>query len=320
VGDAQALDDGAARRPGVPVSGFYDDPLTIGVAITNYETWNLSLRCVKEVFKQEPAIARVIIVDDHSSEPCPELPLDPRVQVLINPTNLGGGPSLNRAILEAGTDIVVVFDSDAYPLSTFVAFLRKQFADEPALGVVGFRTVDRYGRDLGGPEAEPDVLTLILGQRLHALYRRLRPASGRAICIYTPAMAIRRQAFEELGGLDDERFDFLDLDTDLSMRFNRSGWHLRWCPELLAFHEGGGSPQKTHQRVLRYYRNRWLLLRKHGRIKHPAMVRRLVLARLALELAGLSMFGRLFYGKGPRLDDKLLSRRLALRHVRDHYF
>jgi GT2 family glycosyltransferase len=302
------------------MSGFHDDPLTIGVAITSYETWNLSLRCVKEVLKQEPAIQRVVIVDDHSSEPCPELPLDPRVDVVINPTNLGFGSSLNRAISEARTDIVVVFDSDAYPLSAFVACLRKQFADKPNLGAVGFRTVDRHGRDLGGPEAEPDVSTLLLGQRLHALYRRLRPTGGRAFCIYAAALAIRRQAFEELSGVDAQRFDFLDLDTDLSMRFNRSRWRLGWCPELVAFHEGGGTPQATHQRVLRFYRSRWLLLRKHGRIKHPAMVRRLVLARLALELAGLSTFGRLICGKGPRLDDKLLGRRLALRHVRDHYY
>jgi GT2 family glycosyltransferase len=295
------------------------DALSIGVAITNYETWALALRCVKAVLEQAPATARVVVVDDHSREPCPPIDLDPRVHVLINSENLGYGPSLHRAITEARTDIVVVFDSDAYPLGDFVTCLRRRFAAEPALGAVGFRTVDRHGRDTGGPEAEPDAATLVLGQRLHALYRRLRPARESPFCIYTPAMAIRRQALEDIGGLDTAGFDFLDLDTDLSMRFNRSRWRLGWCPELIAFHEGGGSPQATHQRVLRYYRNRWRLLRKHGRIEHPGMVRRLVIARLALELAGLAVCRRIVPGGGPRLEDKLLGRRLALRHVRENY-
>jgi GT2 family glycosyltransferase len=295
------------------------DALSIGVAITSYETWGLALRCVEAVLDQAPATARVVVVDDHSRQPRPAVDLDPRVQVLINPDHLGYGPSLSRAIAAARTDVVVVFDSDAYPLGDFVTCLRRRFAADPALGAVGFRTVDRHGRDTGGPEAEPDAATLVLGQRLHALYRRLRPARKGRFCIYTPAMAIRRRAFEDLGGLDTAGFDFLDLDTDLSMRFNRSRWRLGWCPELIAFHEGGGSPQATHQRVLRYYRNRWLLLRKHGRIKHPGMVRRLVIARLALELAGLTVCRRILPGGGARLQDKLLGRRLALRHARDNY-
>jgi GT2 family glycosyltransferase len=297
-----------------------DDALTLSVAITSYETWEPALRCVRAVLEREPAIGGIVLVDDHSRTPCPATELDARVHLVIHPANLGGGPALSRAIAEARTDIVVVFDSDAYPLSAFADSLRRQFAADPALGAVGFRTVDRHGRDTGMPEAEPDASTLVLGQRLHALYRRLRPARRRQFCLYTPALAIRRQAFEQVGGLDDQRFDFLDLDTDLSMRFNRAGWRLAWCPELVAFHEGGGSPQATHQRVLRHYRNRWLLLRKHDRIEHPALVRRLVLARLALELAGLATIGRLVFGNGPRLHDKLLGRRLAWRHVRDHYF
>jgi GT2 family glycosyltransferase len=293
--------------------------VTVGVAITSYETWEPAYRCVRAVFEHEPEIDRIVLVDDHSRTPRPAGDLDGRVRLVIHPENLGGGPSLARAIAEAGTDIVVVFDSDAYPLSPFAAALRRQFEAEPELAAVGFRTVDRHGRNTGMPEPEPDASTLVLGQRLHALYRRLRPARRRPFCLYTPALAIRRRAFEAVGGLDDRRFDFLDLDTDLSMRWNRAGWRLAWRPDLVAFHEGGGSPQATHQRVVRHYRNRWLLLHKHGRIKHPAALRRLVLARLALELAGLWTLGRLVFGNGPRLADKLIGRRLAWRHVRDHY-
>src|SRR5262249_47030155 len=63
----------------------------------------------------------------------------------------------------------------------------------------------------------------------------------------------------------------------------RAGYHLKVRPDLLAFHEGGGAPQATSARVLRAYKNRWLLLRKHGKLRRPELVRALVLLRLRAE-------------------------------------
>ena len=276
------------------------------------------MRCVREILTRAPDVREIIVVDDHSNETGPPPSMDPRVLVLVNPENVGYGRSLHRAVSAATAEIVVVFDSDAYPLMDFVPPLSQLFASDPALGAVGFRTVDRHGRTTGSGEPEPTVAALLLGQRLHAFASRWHPPPADSWCLYTPAIAIRRATYDELGGLDTDTFDFLDLDLDFSMRLNRSRWHLRQSEVLVAFHEGAGSPQLASQRLHRFYQNRWRLLRKHGKIVRPALIRSAVSFRLAFELVVLLILGRLVFDK-PTQVDKVRGRRLALRHVLEHW-
>lgn len=292
--------------------------LSLGVIITNYNTWELTRRCLDAIFAHGEGVDRVLVLDD-ASDQAPPVDFDPRVEVEVNERNLGLVKTLNRAVELVGTDLVVVFDSDAYPLTGFAGPVRSAFTADPALALAGFRTVDEAGRRTASSEPEPDVLGLVLGQRLDAWRRRLTGGGGAQArrSIYSCAMALRCTAFFQLGGFDEE-FDWLDLDHDLSMRMHRSPWRLARLPEVVAFHRGSGAPQAAGERVLRHYKNRWLLLAKHGKLRHPALVRRLVLARLGLELAGLRLAGRLFFGAAAAA--KVEGRRRVLSHCREHYF
>ncbi|HRC86908.1 MAG TPA: glycosyltransferase, partial [Thermoanaerobaculia bacterium] len=233
---------------------------TLGVVITNYNTWDLTLRCAERVLAYAGGLDEILILDDASSTPPPR-PLDPRLRLETNAQNLGLVKSLNRAMATLRTDVAVLFDSDAYPENDFTEPLRRAFAEEDRLAVVGFATVDAEGRPTGSCEPEPGLASLLLGQRLHAGWLRWFAPKDGPISVYTCAMAIRRTAFAELGGFD-ESFDWLDLDHELSMKVNRSTWHLRRMPELLAYHEGSGTPQTTNARVLRFYKTRYRLLTK----------------------------------------------------------
>ena len=292
---------------------------TLGVVVTNYDTWELTRRCVEAVLARGDAIDAVLVADDHSSSPVPS-GLDPRVQVAVNPRNLGLVRTLNRALARIGTDLVVVFDSDAQPLRPFAETVVRAFADDPRLALAGFRTVDSRGRPTASFELEPGAASLVLGQRLHAWYVAAgrRRGGRRALSIYACAMALRRQAFLDLGGFD-ERFDWLDFDHDFSMRVNRSSWRLAVLADAVARHEGGGTPQRTSQRVLRFYKNRWLLLTKFGKIRRRRLARAAVLARLLAERAALRALVRLLPERGEALADKLAGRELALAHCREHY-
>ncbi len=289
---------------------------TIGVVVTNYNTWPLTCRCLDAVLALG-GVDRVVVVDDASNSPPPRA-LDSRVELLVNAGNQGLCRSLNRGVRECGTDVVVLFDSDAYPLVEFAGPLRAAFAADPILALVGFTTEGRGGRRTASWEEEPDVLGLVLGQRLDAIRRRLRPprrAAGR-LSVYTCAMAVRREAFLATGGFD-EAFDWLDLDHDLSMRLRRAGYHLAVLSDLVAFHEGGGAPQATGERVLRSYKNRWLLLRKHGKIRRPGLVRALVLLRLQAEWLLLRLLGVLRRHGG--WEEKSVSRRALIRWCAENY-
>jgi GT2 family glycosyltransferase len=288
---------------------------SIAVVVTNYETWELTRRCLEAVARLGGA-DEVVVVDDSSEAPTPP-ELDGLARVLVNPTNLGLVRSLNRGVEACAADVVVLFDSDAYPLAEFAGPLAAAFAADQRLAAVAFTTEGFGGRPTASAEEEPDVLGLVLGQRLDALRRRLRSRrpAGERFSVFTCAMAVRREAFVAVGGFDEE-FDWLDLDHDLSMRLRRAGWRLAVHPALRAFHEGGGAPQRTGERVARHHRNRWLLLRKHGKLKHPRLVRSLIAARLSLELGALAA-ARALRPRSPRLADALAGRRRALVDCRD---
>lgn len=293
--------------------------LSLGVVVTNYNTWGIALRCVEQVLAHGAGVDRVVLRDDASTIPRPAA-IDERVEVVVNRTNLGLVRTLNRALREIGTDLVVLFDSDAYPTNDFAGPVRRAFESDPTLAVAGFSTVGSSGWPTGSSEPEPGVASLLLGQRLHALWLRLfgRGAEGRT-SVYTCAMAVRREAVLELGGFD-ERFDWLDLDHELCMKVHRSRYRVGRLPEVVAFHEGSGTPQRSSERVLRFYKARWLLLTKFGKVRHPGLVRRAVIARLAVEWCLLQAL-RPFAPRRRRDDlrDKLLGRRLALSHALDEY-
>jgi N-acetylglucosaminyl-diphospho-decaprenol L-rhamnosyltransferase len=293
--------------------------LTLGAAVTTFDSWPLAARCLEALRSWSGRLERIVVVDDHSSTPLQGLPADPRLSVLINAARRGFAATLNRALAEVGTDLAVVFDADAYPLADASAAIRDAFAGEPRLGLLGFRTVDANGRDTPSWSPEPGAFALAAGQRLDGWLRRLRPARGTAeVCIHTAALALRREAFLAVGGADEE-LGFLDVDIDLSMRLRRAGWIVRWEPTLVAFHEGGGSPMTTRWRVQELYRSRFRLLRKHDRIRFPRLLRAAVLARLGLESLLLASLGGVLFPDADQRRDRVLGRRELIRLVRREY-
>lgn len=280
----------------------------VAVVITNYNCWDLSGKCARQSAMLDAAnIGTLLVYDDCSASPIPaDFPSE--ANVVRGPENRGLVKSLNAAIRMTKEEIIVIFDADAYPVTPFCQAVTDMFAKDPQLGLLALRTIGKSGQDTESYTPEPVFWSILLGGALHAKVGKwLRDRSGR-LSVFTCAMAVRRKVFEEVGGFD-EGFDWLDLDHDFSMRVSRSGWTIAVCPEPRVFHEGGGSPQLTRKRVLRFYKNRWRLLRKFDRIPAPDVVRRLIALRLRLEYLVLLVFGRFLFRDARVREDKILGRR-----------
>lgn len=261
---------------------------TLSLVVTNYRTWDLATKCASEARRLEPELDEVVIVDDASEEDSPA-PIRGDVTLERNERRMGLVRSLDAALRRRTSDIVVVFDSDACPLTPFAQALRLAFAREPRLAVVGFRTVDRDGRTTGSAESEPGVSSLVLGQRLDGVLGPLLSfGRRRRTSVYACAMAVRMEFFRQAGGFD-LALDWLDLDHDLCMKAWEQGWTVKQATDLVALHEGGGAPQSTSERVRRFHRSRWRLLSHHHRIRRPRLVANLLRARLSAEILILGM-------------------------------
>ncbi|MFM6223817.1 MAG: glycosyltransferase family 2 protein [Dolichospermum sp.] len=295
--------------------------ITYSVLITNYNTWILTNRCIQFVNQwSKHNIKQILVVDDASSEIIPEhILISDQVKVIHNHENRGYVASVNRGFSELQEDIVILLDSDAYPLMDLTEAISQAFSNNHKLGAVGFQLVDEKGKPTGSHEKVPTAIELLLGQTLTSRINPYLPIKNKQImCLYSCAIAVRREAFEEIGGFD-EGFDFLDADIDFSIRLQQAGWEIQIIPQLRVFHTGGGSPQTTAKRVLRFHRNRWRLLSKHQLLPVPNLLKIGLAIRHISEYIILKICGHFLIQDSIRLKDKLYSRQELLYQVWNNY-
>lgn len=291
--------------------------LSIGILITNYNTWDLVDQCIQYNEKFcKTEIEKIVVVDDCS--PTKNYHHFPDyVTVIRNETNLGYVKSINVGLKSLDTDIIVILDSDAYPLMNYVPIVRKKFEETPALGMIGFKNVDEYNRHTGSYEPEPSILTLLLGQKLMQLYNR-NFSNNDKIFLYSCSIALRKECLDDIGGYD-ENFDYLDADADQCMRINRSKWRLIYEPEIVVHHKGGNSISANSKRVLMYYKSRWLVLKKFNKIKFIKMAKYLIISRLVAEYIFLEIFGRFIFKNHTIATDKISGRKSLIKYCYLNY-
>jgi GT2 family glycosyltransferase len=291
--------------------------LSVGVLVLNYNTWELALRALDAAMRLESDnLAEFVLFDDGSSSP-PPVEIDKRIRLIQGESNRGFGRALREAFASMKSDIVVLFDSDAYPLTPFSKRVGEQFERDERLGQLGFCAQDENGAQTESFFSEPTQWSLILGQALYARVSRKAPRPDR-LCVITGCMATRAVAYAQVGGFDAE-FDFLDVDVDYSMKLRRQGWKVEADPSIAVFHVGGGTKRLMRDRVLHFYKSRWRLLRKHGLLKRPRLARVFILARLTCEKAILQLFGRFLFSSAEVLDDKILGRKALLAYCRGNF-
>ena len=292
---------------------------SISALVTNYNTWSLTALCAKELEKwSKDHLTQIVVVDD-DSEYAPPRNLPEKVRLVQNSVNKGYVASINIGFASIKENIVIVLDSDAYPLMDLASPLIEKFSNNPNLGAVGFKLVDEKGTEKGSFSPEPTVLGLLLGQQLYSTYQSWFPkVNSSAICLHSCGMATRRVAFEEVGGFD-EGFDFLDADVDFSTRLRLAGWQIEYDSNLVAYHQGSGSPQTTAKRVLRYHRNRWRFLKKHGCLSYPELLKVGLATRHLIEYSTLLVGGKFLMPDSNQLSDKLYSRKQLIKNVWNEY-
>ncbi|MCY2687951.1 glycosyltransferase family 2 protein [Salinimicrobium sp. TH3] len=285
--------------------------MSLGLLVTNYNTAALTTSCIEHSLKYADApIDQFVVIDDCSTE---DYSFNfKEVEVIRNSRNLGLIKTLNRGLKNMHTDLILILDSDAWPLEDYVSGVKSYFNDNPEVGIATFQTVNSKGLASASYEAEPGALSLLLGQQLYRLYLNKILRNPRRINVFTCAMVVRKQVIKEIGNFD-ENFDWLELDHDLCMRATRKGWKIAVMP-IRAFHKGSGTPQKVSDRVIRFYKNRWYLLKKFGKIDPAFVLVGAISFRLALEFILIWTIGFFYYRNLEEIKDKGNSRKALINY------
>jgi GT2 family glycosyltransferase len=205
----------------------------------------------------ELPVDEVLVVDNGSEDGTAELVRGRggNVRLLELGANLGLA-GRNRAAKEAGCELLLLLDDDAYPLPGAIEALAQRFARNPRLGVAGgfVRDVDGDGRIVRSTELGTFDWWLRAGRKGEA------PPEGLSAFFFPEgASMLRRSAFLEVGGYFEPYFHLVE-GIDLSTRLLAAGWDVRYVPEAQFDHMKAQTARSSDRALyLRIRNNLWYL-------------------------------------------------------------
>jgi GT2 family glycosyltransferase len=166
----------------------------------------------------------VIVVDMGST---PALDPVPGTSWHRSEENLGPTAGYNLLASLASSDFLVFLDDDAVLRTPVLDAVTRKFEEDDHLAVVAFKIVRGDGSI----------------RKIEQPFRgKVRHPDRARECAYflEGACAIRKQAFEEVGGYDGSFFYSVE-EVDLSFKLARRGWSLEYAPELVVEHRPSAS-------------------------------------------------------------------------------
>ena len=168
-------------------------------------------RALQSLHEQDGAPIEVVVVGNGAD--VSDLP--PGVRVLRLPENVGIPAGRNAGAAETTGELLLFLDDDGWlPEPGTAERIRAAFAGDPRLGVLSLRIVD------------PDT-----GETQRRHVPRLRvgdPLRSSSVTTFLGgASVVRREAFDQAGGLPDAFF-FAHEETDLAWRVLDRGWDIRY--------------------------------------------------------------------------------------------
>lgn len=245
----------------------------VALAILNWNGVHWLQRFLPVVVKHCPQYARVVVVDNASTDDSVAYVRSsfPDVQIIQHPENWGYAGGYNQALKQLHFEYTVLINSDIETtpgwLDPLVAYMdahptlaacqpkilgyndRSHFEYAGAAG--GF--IDRYGY----PFCRGRMFDTVEEDR--GQYN-----DSRWVFWATGAcLMVRNSAYHDAGGLDEQLFAHME-EIDLCWRMQRKGYRVGYCGDSAVYHVGGGTlasenPKKTYYN----FRNNLILLTKN---------------------------------------------------------
>lgn len=266
-------------------------------------TWN-ALHYLKKylpsVVKSDYEEFEIIIANNASEDSTVEWIEEfyPQCKIVTYDKNYGYAGGNNRAVKYATGDILVFLNNDVQVDPNWLTCMNDTFRNEsvgiaqPKLRSLKEPDYFEYAGAAGG-FIDWMGYTFCRGRILDTIEKDKGQyeKSSEIFWASGAAFAIRKELFQDSGGFDED-FEFHMEEIDLCWRCLKLGQKIRYCPDSIVYHLGGGSLAHGSPRKVFYnYRNNLLMLLKNlDRFVFPKIFFRLI-------LDGISGIRSLFKGK-----------------------
>lgn len=261
-------------------------PPAVSVIVVNYNAGELLDRCLDSLAARTDALTvEVILVDNASTDGSAERVArqHPGITFIPAGANLGFAGGVCRGVAEATGPVLFLLNPDAEVFPDTLEQVVSGLANDPGLAVAGCKIYepDRSTLQHAGAVLHPSLITSHLGRGEADRGQYDQPAD--VDYVTGAALAVRRQVWDELGGLDPGYRPGYYEETELCLRARRKGYRVAVLPAARAVHHESASSGKLSSRFFYcYHRNRLRFLIRNYSFMHwflrfaPAELRWLV--------------------------------------------
>lgn len=297
------------------------DRMTLAVVVLAHDSGDDLLECLRSVRDDAPEAA-LVVVDNASSDGAPERARRrfPELRSVRNDHNRGFAAAANQGVRATDASVVVLLNPDARVEPGALARLAGATDEHPKAGAVGPLVRNPDGSIQPSKRAFPTLWQ----SALHGIVGLVWPANpgSRAYLladadldrprtvgwVSASAVALRRSAFDAVGGFDEDYFFFVE-DVDLCKRLWDAGWEIWFEPRATVEHAWGTSWTKRPLRFMwMHQRNLFRYVRKHRRgawvLAYPFIAAGLFVRFAALALRALVLRRVVPAHRGARATDE----------------
>jgi GT2 family glycosyltransferase len=257
----------------------------VTILIVSYNTREELEACLGSIAAAPPVVAHhITVIDNASSDGTPEALRArwPAVQLIEAGRNLGFAAANNLGIRAAGTEFVLLLNSDTLVPAGAIDTLVQVLDSDPGAVAAGPRLVAADGRPevsfgrMMGPFNELRQKALVRlydrGQAAAvARVRRMTRQRHRPDWVSGACLLVRR-ADALAAGLLDERYFLYAEDVDFCAALRARGRHIVFTPDAEVVHLRGASRRKRPEAAERAYRRSQLAFyEKHHRRWAPLL-------------------------------------------------
>jgi len=292
----------------------------LSVILVNYNGRRFLEPCLESLINENRLIPlEIIFVDNASTDGSAEFVKRyfSDVTVIRNKKNAGFSRANNRGFAYSGADLILFLNTDTVvepgALKKMVDWMNTH-PDTGALGPVLYGSDDRYQVSFGGRRTfvsellEKTLLNTVRRKKIARMARTRKSRrkktprvirSKKTVWLSGAALLVRRDAFVEAGGFDENYFLYFE-DIDVCYRIGQEGWKVKVLPRVRIYHEGGASTAALSLRSRYYYRQSQLYFYR----KYNSRLSSLLLRQyLRLNLVLLSLKGAWRGSRGKKIKE-----------------
>ncbi len=245
---------------------------SVAVVVVTYESSTDIGPCL-DSFRADPAVGAIVVVDSGSSDvDQTRSAVHARQGVRFESLdrNIGFGSACNRGAALTDEPLLLFLNPDTIVGDRCVSLLAATFAQQSSehVAVVGPSVRNPDGSLYPSARVFPSMLTAAGHAFLGPIWPNnpfsstyLRSFDGPE-WISGTALAVRRHAFELVGGFDEQYFMYVE-DVDLCWRLRQRGQYVAVCESAEVVHRiGGSSRHRPFAMIGHHHRSLWRFARR----------------------------------------------------------